>query len=209
MPYTVPLTDLTIIIMDKLKVKIILGSTRPNRTSEKVAPWVLEQVKKNDAFDAELLDLREYPMPFYDEATTPSQVKDGAYNNEVVQKWAAKIKEADAFIVIAPEYDHGVPAVLKNSFDHVFTEWNYKPLAFVAYGSAGGARSVEHLRQTAVELHMASVRTAVHIQAPWTMMDEKGAFKPGVLEQFEGAAKMMLEQLLWWGKALKTARNSA
>jgi len=191
---------------DTLKVKIILGSTREGRTSEKVAPWVLEQVKKAGGFDAEVLDLRDYPMPFYEEATTPSQIKDSAYSNEVVRKWAAKIKEADAYIVIAPEYDHGVPAVLKNSIDHLFFEWHKKPIGFVSYGSAGGSRSVEHLRQIAVELQMASTRVAVHIAAPWTLFDDKGAFKAGALQPFEGAATGMLEQLVWWGKALKAAR---
>jgi NAD(P)H-dependent FMN reductase len=191
---------------DTLKLKVILGSTRPNRTSEKLAPWVMEQVKKSGAFDAELLDLRDYPMPFYDQAITPSQIKDGAYANEVVRKWAQKINEADAYLVIAPEYDHGVPAVLKNAFDSIFLEWHKKPIAFVGYGSAGGARSVEHLRAIAVELQMASTRIAVHITAPWMMMDEKGAWKPGALDQFEGAAKGMLEQLVWWGNALKVAR---
>ncbi len=195
--------------MDKLKLKIIVGSTRPNRTSEKVAPWVLQQVNAFGAYDAEVLDLRDYPMPFYDEATTPSQVKDGQYANEVVRKWAAKINEADCFIVVAPEYDHGIPAVLKNAFDHVFFEWHRKPITYVAYGSAGGARSVEHLRATAIELQMAPIRVAVHIQAPWMMMDEKGAFKDGVLAPFEGSAKAMLEQLQWWGNALKVARSQS
>ena len=192
--------------MDTLKIKIILGSTREGRTSEKVAPWILEQVKKFPVFDAEVLDLRDYPMPFYEDATTPSQIKDSAYKNEVVRKWAAKINEADAYLVIAPEYDHGIPAVLKNSFDNLFFEWQRKPIGFVAYGSAGGARSVEHLRQIAVELQMASVRVAVHIPAPWESFDEKGQFKAGALDKYEGPAKGMLEQLEWWGNALKTAR---
>ncbi len=191
---------------ETLRIKVILGSTRQGRTSERVAPWVLKQVKKVGGIDAEVLDLRDYPMPFYEDATTPSQIKDSAYKNEVVRKWAAKIKEADAYIVIAPEYDHGVPAVLKNSIDHLFFEWHKKPLGFVSYGSVAGARSVEHLRQIAIELQMASVRVAVHIPAPWTMMDEEGSFKAGALDAFEGAAKGMLEQLLWWGNALKRAR---
>lgn len=193
--------------MEPLRIKVILGSTRPNRTSEKLAPWVLEQVKAFGGFEAELLDLREYPMPLYDQATTPSQVKDGQYANDIVRKWAAKINEADCFVVIAPEYDHGVPAVLKNAFDNLFLEWGRKPISYVAYGSAGGARSVEHLRGTAVELQMAPIRLAVHIQAPWTMMDEKGAFKPGALDPFVAPAKAMLEQLQWWGDALKVARK--
>ena len=194
---------------DKLKLKVIMGSTRPNRTSEKLAPWVMAGIQADPTFDAELLDLRNYTMPFYDEAITPSQVKDGAYNNETVRDWAKKIGEADAILVITPEYDHGVPAVLKNAFDHIFTEWNKKPIGFVAYGSAGGARSVEHLRQIAVELQMAPVRVAVHITAPWELMDEKRDFKEGSLTKFEGPLKGLLEQLAWWGKALKTARSAS
>lgn len=191
---------------DTLNVKIILGSTRPKRISEHLTPWVLEQVKKAGGIEAEVLDLRDYPMPFYDEAVTPSGIKDGNYEKDVVKKWAQKIEEADGYIIITPEYNHSIPAVLKNALDYVYYPWNKKAVGFVAYGTVGGARAVEHLRGVAAELQMVSARVVVHIPAPWSLQDESGAFKPGALEPFEGAAKGMLEQLIWWGKAAKGAR---
>lgn len=189
-------------------LKVILGSTRPNRTSEKLLPWLQSELLKHANIKVEVLDLRENPLPFYDQPTSPSQVKDGAYPTQAATAWAQKIKEADAFLVIAPEYNHSFPAVLKNAFDTVYAEWNNKPIAFVAYGTVGGARSVEQLRGVAVELQMAPIRAALHIHSPWTLMDEKGAFKTGALEAFNEPLHGILTQLSWWADALKVARSS-
>ncbi len=189
-------------------LKILLGSTRPNRTSEKLLPWLQSELARHTNIQVEVLDLRDNPLPFYDQPTSPSSVKDGVYPTEAATAWAQKIKEADAFLVIAPEYNHSFPAVLKNAFDTVYAEWNNKPIAFVAYGNVGGARSVEHLRGVAVELQMTPIRSALHIQAPWALMDEKGAFKPGTLESFNEPLHGMITQLSWWADALKVARSS-
>lgn len=190
-----------------LKIKIILGSTRPNRFSDKPGAWLLEKAKKLEGVEAELLDLRDYPMPFYDEPISPSMVKESAYPNEIVRKWAGKIKEADAFVIITPEYNHSTSSVLKNALDSIYAEWNRKAVGFVAYGSVGGARAVEHLRDISAELQMASVRNAVHISQPWNMLDEKGNLKAGALEPFSTSADNMLNQLIWWASALKMARE--
>ena len=193
--------------MPSLHVKIILGSTRQNRFSDKPGSWILGEARKKEGIDAELLDLRDYPLPFYNEPMSPSMVKDGAYPNEIVRKWAGKIREADAFIIIAPEYNHGISGVLKNALDSIYAEWNNKPVGFVAYGTVGGARSVEHLRGIAVELQMAPIRNAVHIPQHWNLLDEKGNLKDGALDSFQRAADAMLDQLIWWAYALKTARE--
>lgn len=190
-----------------LKLKIIVGSTRPNRFSETLVPWVTDAARGTGAFDIEVLDLKDYPMPFYDEPGSPASVKNGAYGNEAVRAWAKKIAEADAFLVIAPEYNHGYTAVLKNALDSVYAEWNNKPIGFVAYGSAGGARAVEQLRAVAVELQMAPVRTAVHIMEPWNLRDEGGKLKAGALDAYARPLATTLEQLLRWGTSLKTARE--
>lgn len=162
-----------------IKLKIIIGSTRQGRFGDKAAQWVFEQAKKNPSFDAELLDLRDYPLPFFNEPVSPSNMPD-SYPQPEVQKWAAKVKEGEAFVVVTPEYNHGYSAVLKNALDYVYHYWNNKPVAFVSYGSVGGARSVEQLRLVAVELQMAPIRQAVHINSPWNLVDEKGGLKPGV-----------------------------
>ena len=128
---------------------------------------------------AELLDLRDYPMPFFDEPMGPAMLKEN-YSHESVKKWAAKIKESDAFIVVTPEYNHGYPAVLKNAIDSIFPEWNNKPVGFLSYGNAGGARSIEQLRQVAIELRMVPIRSALHlpIEVYLAVMNEKIPVSP-------------------------------
>lgn len=189
-----------------LKLKIILGSTRPNRFSEHAGRWILEEAKKIAGIEAELLDLRDYEMPFFNEAISPGY-KQKDYDNEAVKKWTEKVNEADGFIIVTPEYNRGYPAVLKNALDYAYKEWNNKPVGFVAYGSVGGARAVEQLRTVAVELQMAPVRNAVHIPAHWTLLDDQGVLKAGALDSYQGAAKGLLSQLVWWTKVLKAARG--
>ena len=186
-----------------LKIKVILGSTREGRFGEKPAQWILEKAKVK-GFDVELLDLRDYALPFFNEAETPSYKK-APYSNPVVAQWTVKIKEADGFIIVTPEYNHGYPAVLKNAIDYVSPEWNKKPVGFVSYGTVGGARSVEQLREVFPELQVATMKTAVHMISPWaTMLDEKGVLNTS---SFEAIGDTMLDQLTWWGEALKTARE--
>src|SRR6266481_6795301 len=105
-----------------LHIKVIIGSIREGRFSEKTANWIFGEAKNLEGVTAELLDLRDYPMPFFNEAVTPSYMKE-PYANPVVQKWTAKIAEGDAFIIVTPEYNHGYPAVLKNALDYVYREW--------------------------------------------------------------------------------------
>lgn len=146
-----------------MKIQVILGSTRQGRFGEKIAAWVMEH-----APEAELLDLRDYPLPFFDEPISPSQMKE-PYTNPSVVKWTNKIAEGDAYLVITPEYNHGYPAVLKNALDYVYKEWNGKKIGFVGYGTVGAARSIEQLRQVVIELQMVPVKAAVHIVKFWEL----------------------------------------
>lgn len=193
-----------------IRLGIIVGSTRPNRFSEKPAQWIFEEAKKREGVEAELLDLRDWPLPFYDEPLSPSMVQDGNYPNPIAKKWAEKVSSMDGFIIVTPEYNHGYPAVLKNALDYVYKEWNNKAVGFVTYGSVGGARAVEQLRQVAVELQMASVRGSVHIPGstlfPITM--GKAEWKPLEDASLMKSADTMLTQLLWWARALKAARTT-
>lgn len=190
--------------MNTLHIKVIMGSTRPNRFSEKPAQWIFEEVKKREGLDVELLDLRDYPMPFFNEAVSPGMTKE-PYSNEVVEKWREKVKEADGYIIVTPEYNHGYPAVLKNALDYVYHEWNKKPVGFVSWGGVGGARSIEQLRQVAIELQMAPIRNSIHISNFWTMLDENGKLKTDSLQK---SADDFLNQFVWWVSALKTAREA-
>jgi len=127
-------------------------------------------------------------------------------SSALARAWAKKIADADAFLVIAPEYNHGPSAVLKHALDTVYAEWNNKAIGFVAYGSVAGARAVEQLRLNAIELQMAPIRVGVHINQFWTLPQENDALKPEGLEQYAQPMDNMLGQLSWWGEALKAAR---
>lgn len=191
-----------------IKIAVIAGSTRQNRFSDKPALWIAEEAKKIEGVDAELLDLRDWPLPFYDEPAGPTHLN-GNYSNDLAKKWAAKIGEADAFIMVTPEYNHGTSAVLKNALDYVYSEWNNKPVAFISYGSVGGARAVEQLRQVAVELEMAPIRNAIHIPGSkfFPILMGEAQWSPEEDESLMKSAGMLLDQLLWWAKALKAARD--
>lgn len=189
--------------MEKLKIYVILGSTRKNRFGDQPARWIFEKAKKRAELDVEFIDLRDYPLPMFDESTSPSSNK-GNYDNPKAKEWAEKIGRADGYIWVSPEYNHSYSAVLKNAIDYVSPEWNKKAVGLVSYGTVGGARAVEHLRGVAAELQMASIRQAVHIVAPWDLQDDKGQLKT---ESFDYQGDNMLDQLTWWSTALKKARE--
>lgn len=187
-----------------IKIKVIIGSTRQGRFGDKPAKWIFGQATNKGEIETELLDLRDYPMPFFDEPISPSMAKD-PYKNEVVQKWTEKIEEADGFIIVTPEYNHGYSAVLKNALDYVYRGWNSKPVGFVSYGgSAGGTRAVQQLRQVAIELQMVPIRNGIHLHMYWSMLDEKGELKT---ESLAESAEGFLNQLILWTKNLKKIRE--
>jgi len=129
-----------------MTISVIIGSTRQGRFSEKPAQWILQQLHKREGIEARLLDLREFPMPFFDQPMPPAMPGRPPYEHEVVKKWTAQIAASDAFVFVTPEYNYGTSAVLKNAIDWVHPEWNRKAAAFVSYGSAMGARAVQQLR---------------------------------------------------------------
>ena len=188
--------------MSKLKIKVIVGSTRANRFSEKPATWIFDLAQKRTDLDVELLDLSDYPLPFFEEAMPPGLAKD-QYENPIVVKWRDKIREADGFIICSPEYNHGYPAVLKNALDYTYFSWARKAVAFVSWGGAGGARGVEQLRLVAIELDMVPTRTAVHISNPW-LIKEMSQIDT---EPNRQSAAALLDNLAWWSGALKAARE--
>src|SRR2546426_8134881 len=144
-------------------ISVIVGSTRQGRFSEKPARWILQQLKKHSGVDARLLDLRDFPMPFFDQPVSPATPGRPPYENDVVKKWTAEIAQSDGFVFVTPKYNYGPPAVLKNAIDWVYPEWNRKAACFVSYGSVGGARGVQQLRQVLIEVQMTPIRSSVHI----------------------------------------------
>ena len=190
-----------------LNIKTIIGSTRQSRFSDKPAGWIHALSQERGGVEAELLDLRDYPLPFFDEPMSPARFQ-GKYPNEASARWASKIDEADAYIIVSPEYNHGYPAVLKNAMDWAYTEWTNKPVGFVSYGGVGGARAVEQLRQVAIEFQMAPIRNAVHLPVDVyiAVMKEQVPVNPELFKPSQVQAERLLDQLIWWARALKAAR---
>src|SRR5438067_12583905 len=183
-----------------LKVGIITGSTRPNRKSLDVARWALEVARKRSDADYELIDIKDFELPLLDEPMPPSM---GRYQQPHTRRWAAKIASLDAFVFVSPEYNHVIPAALKNAIDFLFAEWKDKAAGFVSYGGVGGARAVEHLRGVLAEVHVATVRAQV-LLSMMADFENFTTFKP--LSHHEKAVGTMLDQVIAWGGALKPLR---
>src|SRR6201997_4470007 len=144
-------------------ISVIVGSTRQGRFSEKPARWILQHLEKRAEIDATLLDLRDFPMPFFDQPMPPAMPGRPPYEDEVGKRWTAAIAASDGFVFVKPEYNYGTSAVLKNAIDWVCPEWNRKAAAFVSYGSAMGARGIQQLRETMIEVQLAPIRASVHV----------------------------------------------
>ncbi len=190
-----------------LKVKVIMGSTREGRNGGKVGEYIQSVAATEPGWEVEYLDLKVIDLPMYADAVSPSfrESLDGL--PEVVKEWSRKIDEADAYIIVTPEYNHGYPAPLKNAIDWLFREWNKKPVAFVSYGALlAGGRAVEQLRQVVAELHMTSVRAQVLFPAVWEAFDSNGQPKDSATDD---RVRGMFRELTWWGDALKVAREKS
>jgi NAD(P)H-dependent FMN reductase len=185
------------------RIGIILGSTRPGRNGEQVAKWVFDVASQRGDAEYELIDLLDYPLPHLDEPVPPSL---GQYQNDHTKEWAEKIASLDGFVMVTPEYNHSTSGVLKNAIDYLFAEWANKAVGFVSYGSAGGARAVEHLRLIAGELQMADVRQQV-VLSLITEFENYSVFKPG--DYNLQALQTMLGQVVAWSAALAPLREEA
>jgi NAD(P)H-dependent FMN reductase len=186
-----------------LRIGIVLGSVRTGRFADRPGEWLLRLAARRTDATFELVDLRDYPLPFFDEPMSPLRAP---AKHEVAQRWARKVGELDGFVFVTSEYNHSMPASLKNAIDYVYAEWNRKPAAFVAYGNAGGARAVEQLRLVLVEVQSAPIRSAVHVQrAEFIEMLLHGkTFED--FPQLAQAAETMLDDLIWWARTLRAGR---
>lgn len=189
--------------MDKPRIGVVIATTRANRFGEKPARWFLEIAARRADVEAELVDLADYPLPLFEEPVAPIYAPP---KNEVAQRWCAKLAGLDGFVFVTAEYNHSVPASLKNAIDYAYREFNRKPAGFVGYGGVGAARAIEHLRQIMVEMCAAPMRNGVYIALadfrPLLLGEKTFADLP----HLEAAAGQVLDELVWWAKALKAAR---
>lgn len=186
---------------EPLKILVILGSIREGRMAEPVGRWVVEGAAARPELDPELIDLKDWNLPFYAFARAPAM---GDYQDPLQIRWAEKIASADGYILICPEYNHGLPAVLKNALDFVYAEWHRKPVAFVGYGGNGAARSIEQATMVARELRMAPLEASVHIMGVWGKVVD-GVFTPD--DKDARWTGHLYDELAWWGRTLKAGRE--
>lgn len=192
----------------KPRIALIIGSTRPTRFADKPAQWMLKQAQARDDMEVELIDLRDFSLPFFDERASnmwmPSQ------NPEAI-RWQQTIARFDGYIFVVAEYNHSLTGSLKNALDQAYVEWIRKPFTAIGYGGVGAARAIEHLRLIGIELQMVPTRSAVHIGGgDFMAVAPMGGNKP--IEDIEAnllpSAKAALDDLVWWAKATKAAKTT-
>lgn len=192
-----------------MKLKIIEASVRPNRVGDRITSWVLEAAKRRPEFELELLDLAEYNLPHFDEAASPRFNPDRKPAG-LVKCWLDKLDEADAFIIVTPEYNHAIPGILKDAVDYTDFQLRKKPVAIVSYGAVGGARAAEMLKPILVEAKAAVVPEAVAVISPTTTFSETGSYlgDPNAFGPHQ-ALETTLTELAWWAATLAAGRASA
>ncbi len=191
------------------KIAIIVSSTRGTRFADLPTGWIKAQAEARGDMDVEVVDLRDYPMPFFAEvasnAWAPTQ-------DPVAVKWQKKLAEFDGYIFVVAEYNRSVTAALKNALDQASVEWAKKPFGAIAYGSMGGSLALSHLRVIGVELQMVPVRSAVHIGGSDFFRVHPGFGGSGKMADIEagmlGSAKAMLDDVAWWANATMAAKGN-
>ncbi len=185
-----------------VNLKVISGSSRPGRFNDQPVAFVAEVAKMVPGVTVEVVDVAVLNLPFLDEAKPPMMHD---YAHDHTKAWSATVTAADAFIMVTPEYNHSYSPVLKNAIDYLFTEWNYKQVGFVSYGSlAGGARAVEHLRGVAGELKMYDVREQILLPNYWEHLDSAGKYQ--FTDRHKDSVVGLVKELAFWGEAMKEAR---
>ena len=161
-----------------MKIQVIVGSVREGRTAIQVANWIESALATHRA-EIEIVDLKEWNLPFY--AGVPPFALNRNYTDPLQKKWSDKVLEADAFILISPEYNHGYSPALKNALDYLGTEWKGKPVAFVSYGGTNGSRSIEQIRSVTTQLGLIDLNLSLEIRDIFARTKEQ-AFSGGDFE---------------------------
>lgn len=194
-----------------IRIAIVVGSTRPGRRGDQVAAWVHDAAtarpRGGTEVAYEVVDLAAMDLPLLDE---PVPAALGSYRREHTRRWSEQIASFDGFVFVTPEYNHSMPAAVKNAIDYLFTEWHDKAAGFVSYGVAGGVRAVEQLRLVLAEMKVACVRSQVACSLfhDFTIaeMTEPGRFTPA--DHHGRTLDRMLDELIAWSQALAALRRT-
>lgn len=178
-----------------MKIQLIIGSTRPGRVGPQIADWIIDSLPKKSGIEYEIVDVKKWDLPIFNEPIHPSM---GQYQHEHTKAWSNKIKEADAYIFLTPEYNAGYPAALKNAIDYLYHEWQNKPLIIISYGVGGGPTASAQLRQVAERLKMRPTKISPALVVTREMSDKNGRirdiagdFKPYLADLHEASEQLL------------------
>lgn len=194
-----------------MKLAVIVGTIRQNRKTPQQAKWVLNTAKQTEGIDAELIDLKDYPMPFFDEPMSPRYNPDRQIDPSA-KKWLDKLEQFDAYVFVTPEYNHSVPGVLKNALDYVTWEIQRKPVSVISHGSSGGARAATDLKEIISESRAIPLpsSTALTMVGMAELIDKEGNLTEAAKARPRGGPQKalydMLAELKWYSDALTAAR---
>jgi NAD(P)H-dependent FMN reductase len=192
-----------------MKVQVIVGSVRENRVTDKAAKWVANEAAKLADVQSEVVDLIDYPMPMFNEGTSPRYNPDRKPIPEV-KKWLDKVAEADAYVFVTAEYNRSTTSVIKNAIDYLGYELEKKPVLLVGHGSTGGAQAIGNLREVFPGVGAVTIPKAVYLtDRPGEVMDDEGKLNEEVANRAYGPQNILqaaLEELKWYSDALTSAR---
>lgn len=176
-----------------LRLTVIVASVRTGRLAVPILTWTSSILNTRDDFTVDVIDLADVALPL------------AAAGNHTPSPISNRLAAADAFLILTPEYNHSIPAALKNAIDWHAEEWVRKPASIVAYGAeSGGLRAIEHLRLIFPELQAMTTRNNVTLANPWNHLDADSRFTAG--DRHLSALGATLDELHWWARALQRAR---
>lgn len=191
-----------------MKLGIIVGTTREGRQTLKQAKWVAATAKQFEDAEVEIIDLADYPMPFFAEPASP-RYNPNRTIDPTAQKFLDKLAEQDAYVFVTPEYNHSIPGVLKNAFDYLDWQMVRKPAGIVSHGTVGGARAAMHLKEIISEAQAVPMSKFVAFHGVSEAVDDDGNLNEEVKANPygpQGQLQGLLEDLIWYGEALSAAR---
>jgi NAD(P)H-dependent FMN reductase len=192
--------------MSRIRLGVILASVREGRRGETFARWIVHLAAQRSDLEAELLDLRAWPLPPYARKETPNVAERSYAAGSLEARWRDAISALDGFVIVTPEYNHSFPGQLKNALDTVYASWGHKPVTLLSYGGfAAGARAAEHLRLVAVELRMVPIREEINVRMVGFAADEHGFPADPI---YTKKANVALDDLVWWATVLREGRQA-
>jgi len=180
---------------ETMYIPIILGTAREGRQSEKVANFMLQETVKI-GLETEIIDVRDFRITATDNTEKIPQAI----------KLSKIVSNADGFIIVSPEYNHGYPGELKMMLDMIYSQYSQKPVGIcgVSSGKMGGSRMVEQLKLVCIKFHMIPISESLYFPEVQNLFDQNNVIKD---KAYTNRVKNFLDELLWYAKALRLARE--